>query len=84
MKDVTIEALHRALSILSEESHAAVMFMLDDKYGVKMHGLSPVTKDDIKTGLQGIFGVAADILVSRMDEYLLRHSKLAPMIKVNI
>lgn len=76
------DALHHALSVMSNESHAAVMFMLDDKYGVKIHGLSPVTMDDIRTGLQDIFGAAADILVHRMDEYLLQHSMPASTINV--
>lgn len=64
------DALHRALSVLSDESHAAVIFMLDDKYGVKIHGLSPVSRDDIRKGLNEIFGVSADILLNRMDEYM--------------
>ncbi|MCI0562980.1 MAG: hypothetical protein MN733_31265, partial [Nitrososphaera sp.] len=65
MKSPLTDALHHALSVLNDESHAAVVFMLDDKYGVKMHGLSPVTKDDIRAGLQDIFGTAADVLVNR-------------------
>lgn len=73
MKSPLTDALHHALSVLSDESHAAVVFMLDDKYGVKMHGLSPVAKDDIRAGLQDIFGAAADVLVNRMEEYL-QHS----------
>jgi hypothetical protein len=83
MESVITKALHYALSVLNEESHAAVVFMLDDRYGVKMHGFSPVNVDDIRAGLQDIFGQSADILINRINEYLFQHAKVASTINVS-
>ncbi len=82
MKSIIAEALHHALSVLSDESHAAVVFMLDDRYDVKLHGLTPINMDDIRKGLEDLFGQSAGILITRMDEYLLQHS--APVLEIKV
>lgn len=74
MESLIAEALHEALSVLSPESHAAVVFMLEDRYGVKLNGLVPVNAEGIQKGLTDLLGPSAGILFNKMNEYIIQHS----------
>ncbi len=78
MESLIAEALHEVLSVLSNESHAAVVFMLEDRYGVKLNGLVPVNVVGIKRGLTDLLGPSADILLNKMDEYMVQHAAAVP------
>lgn len=80
MQSLVAEALHEVLSVLSDESHAAVVFMLESRHGVNLNGVAEVDFDGIRKGLTELLGSAADILISRMEEYIIQHPVAAPKI----
>jgi hypothetical protein len=79
MKSVVAEALDDVLSAFGKEAHFAMVFMLENRYGIKVKdpGFSMI---DLRRGLVELLGDGADILVYRMEEYMLQNS-VGPEIK---
>ena len=77
MKSLSLESLHYALALFNDESHIAVINMLEKDHGINTldssHTLSP---DVIRRGLEPIFGSGTSILLKRMEEYNSRQLKL--------
>jgi hypothetical protein len=77
MKSLTLESLHYALSLFSDESHIAVIKMLEKDHGINMLDSScTLSPDVIRRGLESIFGTGTSILLKRIDEY---NSKQLPL-----
>ncbi len=74
MESLIAKALHEVLSVLSNESHAAVVFMLEDRYGVTLNGLAEVNAEGVRRGLTDLLGPSAEILFSRMNDYIIKHA----------
>jgi hypothetical protein len=79
MKNVVTEALDHLLSVFGKEAHFATVFMLENRYGIKANE-STLNMIDLKRGLAELFGDSADMLIHRMEEYILQNS-VAPKLK---
>ena len=70
MKSLTLESLHYALSVFSDESHIAVIRMLEKDLGINtLDSSSVLSLDVVKGGLESIFGTGASILLKRIEDY---------------
>jgi hypothetical protein len=68
MNDQVGVSLHEALSILSDETHAAAVFMLEKNCNVRISGPCVSSIAEIEGALRTIFGDAAQVLIQRMAE----------------
>lgn len=68
--NVIAKSLHQALSILDDTTHAAVIFTLEDRYGMRIHWQGQSSVEGIVKGLEEIFGSAAQTLMIKMQQYL--------------
>ena len=79
MKSVMTEALDHVLSVFGKEAHFATVFMLENKFGIKANEPT-LNMIDLKRGFSELFGDSADMLIHRMEEYILQNS-VAPKLE---
>jgi len=53
--NVIAKSLHHALSILDDTTHAVVIFILEDRYGMRIQGQGQSSVEGIVKGLEEIF-----------------------------
>lgn len=68
MENPTAAALHSALSVLSNDTHAAIVFLLEQNHGIKLTGKDASRLNEIKKALEDIFGSAAEVIIHNMEK----------------
>ena len=71
----TSEMVHEVLSTFSNEAHAAIIFILADKYNVRVDGPAPSTMVEIVVALRKVFGESADLIIYKMNELAMKEIK---------
>ena len=68
--NVIAKSFHHALSILDDTSHATAIFILEDRYGMRIHGQGQSTVEGIANGSGEMLSSAAQALMINMQHYL--------------
>ena len=74
----TSAIVHAVLSTFSNEAHAAIIFILADKYNVRVDGPAPSSMDELVVALRQVFGESADLIIYKMNELAMKEIEQRP------
>ena len=64
---ISASALHEALSVFENEAHAAIIYILENNFGVRTSGQNPSTLRDLKIAFEAMFGSASSLMMVKVE-----------------